>query len=105
MERLLKEVQKMQDERDQARQQVRMDRRQAEQASLYGKAIDTTSHSYLLVTVSCRLCAGQSYEYADFDNMQRVCACFVGIGPWYVQSVQSFSPPSFIVQFLLMHRR
>ncbi|KAL0046206.1 hypothetical protein WJX82_005562 [Trebouxia sp. C0006] len=31
VERLLKEVQKMQDERDQARQQVRMDRRQAEQ--------------------------------------------------------------------------
>ncbi|KAL0019037.1 hypothetical protein WJX77_006844 [Trebouxia sp. C0004] len=31
VERLLKEIQKMQDERDQARQQVRVDRRQAEQ--------------------------------------------------------------------------
>ncbi len=51
VERLLKEIQKMQDERDQARQQVRVDRRQAEQASLSGEAIGTTPHSHLPVTV------------------------------------------------------
>lgn len=34
VEALLQEIQKMQDERDQARQQVRVDRRQAEQACL-----------------------------------------------------------------------
>lgn len=51
VERLLKEVQKMQDERDQARQQVRVDRRQAEQASLSGEVLGTTPRSHLLVTV------------------------------------------------------
>jgi hypothetical protein len=60
VERLLKEVQKMQDERDQARQQVRMDRCQAEQASVSGdRALD------------CGLHAGQQYGCADFDNMQQ----------------------------------
>ncbi len=49
--RLLKEVQKMQDERDQARQQVRMDRCQAEQASVSGEVTGATPHSHLLVTV------------------------------------------------------
>ena len=91
VERLLKEVQKMQDERDQARQQVRMDRRQAEQASLSGEAVGTTPHSHLLVTVhwaNCSLHAGQRYRCADFGNMQKVCSYFVGLDPWYVQSAQ-----------------
>ncbi len=73
VERLLKEIQKTQDERDQARQQVVVDRRQAGQASLSGEAISTRPHSHLLVTmhqVDCRLYAGQQCGCADFDNKQ-----------------------------------
>lgn len=59
--------------------------------SLSRETIGTTPYPRSLVTVhevKCGLHVGQQYGCADVDNMQRVCACSVGLGSWYVQSIQ-----------------